>query len=275
MFGKAKKKSGKPMSLKELSFITLTIGVVILAANFMLFVGQPQLFSAINLVAAIVILGIPLMYKYRDYRRIKVIESMFPKYLQDLSSNLSTGMTLPQAMRAVKSNEYGILNRYVKELEAKVNWGISFEKALEEFARKTGSSAMHRSVQTIIETHRSGGTIDTILDSVASSLQALEKIKKERSSSVYAQMINGYMIYIVFLGVMIGLSTVLVPAFRTEGAPQQLEAVFKELFRALTVIQGFFAGLAIGKMAEGTLVAGIKHSLVLVVFGYSLFLFFV
>ncbi|MCK4714961.1 MAG: hypothetical protein KAT35_05260, partial [Candidatus Aenigmarchaeota archaeon] len=44
-----------------------------------------------------------------------------------------------------------------------------------------------------------------------------------------------------------------------------------EIFINFIVIQGFFAGLATGKMAEGSLIAGIKHSIVLTVIGYSIF----
>ena len=85
------------------------------------------------------------------------------------------------------------------------------------------------------------------------------------------------LIYIVFLGVMIGLSTFLIPAFQWEetGDMSNLQDDFIEMFRYLIIIQGFFAGLSVGKMAEGTLLAGVKHSLVLSVFGYSLFLIFV
>ena len=72
---------------------------------------------------------------------------------------------------------------------------------------------------------------------------------------------------------MIGLSTVLVPAFQFNEGSEGLQEVFGEIFRALIVIQGFFAGMSIGKMAEGTFIAGFKHALVLVVFGYTLFTF--
>ena len=44
--------------------------------------------------------------------------------------------------------------------------------------------------------------------------------------------------------------------------------------KAGTAIQGFFAGIAIGKMAEGTVIAGVKHALVLIVFGYTAFILF-
>jgi pilus assembly protein TadC len=43
------------------------------------------------------------------------------------------------------------------------------------------------------------------------------------------------------------------------------------IFTVFIIIQGFFAGLATGKMAEGSLVAGFKHSMLLVFMGYIIF----
>ncbi len=231
--------------------------------------------SSLILLAFAIIIGFPLIYRYENYKIIKKVEQIFPKYLVNITENIATGMTLPQAMRSASSNDYGVLTSYVKAMSSKIDWGIPFENVLAEFAGSTGSKSMKRNVQTIIEAHRSGGKIDTILKSVSQSLQELEHIKKERAASVYAQMINGYMIYILFLGVMIGLSTILVPAFNKFGGVQPGTAEsFSQIFKSITIIQGFFAGIAIGKMAEGTIVAGFKHSIALVIFGYSMFLIF-
>lgn len=262
------------MSLKILSMMTLSAGGFIMLLNFIFLSNQPTVYALVNVGGAMVIIGIPLLYKFSQFQKIRAIEELFPKYLNDIAENIAAGMTLPQAMRATANIEYGVMTPYVHEIASKVSWGITFERIMNDFAKKTGSKTMRRNVQTIIETHRSGGAMDTIMRSVSQSLVELEKIKKERSASVYAQMINGYLIFFVFLGVMIGLSSVLVPAFKMGDNTQDLQTVFSEIFRALIIVQGFFAGLSIGKMAEGTLIAGIKHSLVLVVIGYSAFLLF-
>lgn len=278
--GKEKKGKGKDVrirgkrDLKQISLITVVIGLVITYINLQLFVSNPQIFSIINLSAVVVILGVPLMVKYHDYSKVKKIEIIFPKFLRDITENIRNGMTLPQAIRTVSSNEYDVLTPYVQEMNAKISWGISFETVLIDFADKTGSASLRRTVQTVIEAHRSGGTIETVMQAVVESLQELEKIRKERSASIYSQMINGYLIYIVFLGVMIGMSAFLIPTFQFGETQSDLPAVFAEMFRNLIIIQGFFAGVSIGKMAEGTIAAGIKHSMVLVIFGYTVFLFF-
>lgn len=264
------------MDLRTISLITIVIGLAITYLNFTFIPTNSQMFAILNLVAGVIALGIPLLYRYTKYARIKKIESIFPVFLRDITQNINAGMTLPQAIRATTNNDYSVLTPYVNDISAKISWGVSFERVLQDFARGLGSQNLMRTVQTIIEAHRSGGTMNTVLEAVAESLREIEKIKKERSASVYSQMINGYLIYVVFLGVMIGLSTFLIPTFRFEesGATADLPKLFPELFRSLIVIQGFFAGLAVGKMAEGTLLAGVKHSLVLAVFGYTTFLLF-
>lgn len=277
LFGKKKQDLPKAQKkgirkITKISIFSIGAGGVMLLFNFIFISSYAQLFAIMNMVAALIILGFPVFFKYNQYRLSKKIESIFPKYLRDIAENVSAGMTLPQAMRAVSRHDYDVLTPYIKEMSAKVSWGVPLEKVLIDFANKAGTDTMKRNIQGIIETHRSGGSIDTIMSAVAESSQELEKIKKERSASVYSQMINGYMIYVVFLGVMIALSSILIPSFRFEETAGNLQEAFTEIFRSLVVIQGFFAGLSIGKMAEGELMAGIKHSIVLVVFGYSAFL---
>ena len=47
--------------------------------------------------------------------------------------------------------------------------------------------------------------------------------------------------------------------------------IFSQGFAMFIVIQGIFAGLATGKMAEGSLSAGLKHSVFLTLLGYGIF----
>ena len=253
---------------------TTLIGILIIIINFLFFQKEPQLFAILNGLAGFIIAGIPLLLRQKKYKNLKTLESIFPKYLHDISSNIGAGMTLSQAIKSADSNEYGKLTPHVREISAKLSWGVPFEKALTDFSEKLGSLPLKRNIRTIVESYHSGGDIETILESVSQSLVELEKIKKERAASVYAQTINGYMIYIIFLGIMAGLSNILVPVFQTDisGTTTGITSILKTLFRDLTIVQGLFAGVAIGKMSEGSLVAGVKHSVVFVVLAYSIFL---
>lgn len=271
---KGKKREKLELNMLNLTIITVSMGLIILSVNVLYFIDHPEIFTTLNLVIAIIALGVPLLYRYSIFTRYKRIEAMFPRFLRDITAGVNMGMTVTQAIRTAAKNDYGDFTPYAKEMAAKITWGIPLAKVLENFATKIGSANLKRTVQTINEAHKSGGTIQTVLDAVAETTQEIEKIKKERSASIYAQMINGYIIYFIFLGVMIGIASFLVPAFQVNESQSELQTVLPELFRNLVIIQGIFAGIAVGKMAEGTFTAGIKHSLVLTVMGYSAFIFF-
>ncbi|MBU5678322.1 MAG: type II secretion system F family protein [Candidatus Aenigmatarchaeota archaeon] len=259
--------------------VVLTIASIIFAfiifyINVTYFSHIYQVFGMLNFIAIFLALGIPFYIKYSTTRKIREIEEMFPNFLRDVTANIGTGMTLPQAIRATKDNDYKSLSKYVKEISAKLDWGIDFEKVLNDFAEKSNSSIIKRSVKTIIETHRSGGKVSSVLDAISESQQMIERIRKERQASVYSQILNGYIIYFVFIGVMIALSRFLIPALGGAEATGEFGKIFKEMFRNLLIIQGIFSGLAIGKMAEGSVFAGFKHSLVLVTVAYTALLLF-
>jgi len=262
------------MKLITISIIAAIVGLLIVFINIMFFIENATLFAMLNIIALMTAISIPMLYRYDRYSKIKKIELMFPKFLSDVNTNINTGMTLPQAMRTVATADYDVLTPYVKEMSAKIAWGISFEKSLIVFSKKIGSKSLKRTVWTIIEAHRSGGTINTVLEAVSEGLRALEKIKKERSSSVYSQLLTGYLVYLIFLGVMIGMSKFLMPSFQWKSGPStELELI--GLFRNITIIQGLFAGLAIGKMAEGTMLAGVKHSVIMTAIGIVIFMLFI
>jgi len=267
-----KKKKG--ITLMEKSILAIIVAIIIVVINFIFFSNSPQLFAVLNLIGIVMALAIPLYTKYSKYSKTKKIEAMFPHFLRDVTDNIQAGMTLPQAFRAAAENDYDIMSPYVKELSAKIDWGISFHKALNGFSNKTNSKVVKRTVKSIIEVHNYGGSISTVLEAISSAVFELERIKKERATSVYGPMVTGYFIFFLFLGIMFIMAKVLIPAFTWEGmeGAENLKPFFAMMFRNMAVIQGVFAGLGLGKMAEGSITAGFKHAFVMGIVGYTVFI---
>jgi len=186
-------------------------------------------------------------------------------------------MTLPQALRTVADNDYGHLSPHVKKLNAQLDWGIPFDKALLKFSKNTRSKLIGRITSTIIESHRFGGNLTDIFESISSTAIEIERLREERKLYINSQLITGYIIFFVFLIVIIGLQKFLVPTLTevTMGEattePQEMGEQYNEIFRNLIIIQGLSAGLVIGKMAEGSIVAGVKHSLILLIVGILIY----
>lgn len=258
-------------------------GVMIIVFNYM-FMPEflPFMIPILNVVAAVVIGMPPVMLLYNEYKKRREIENQFIIFLRDLTDSIESGMTLPMALEHCSKRDYLALSPYVNKLVSQVNWGITFRKALENFAESTKSNVVKRATSTITETYRVGGKISDTLESVSKSMVTIQKINAERKASVYSQITTSYLIFFVFIFIMVLIQVMILPTL----TPQEISEVslienltpisteeYKVIFTIFIVLQGFFAGLATGKMAEGSLRAGIKHSFILVVVGYAIFSF--
>ncbi|MEM5766051.1 MAG: type II secretion system F family protein [Candidatus Aenigmatarchaeota archaeon] len=249
----------------------------IIAINFLFLREIPNIFSTINILACIMFVMPIVLLEYLKYRKLKIIENMFPAFLRDFIELTRGGMTVEQAMENLKKNDYKELNQYVKKMAAQLDWGIPVEKVLLNFAKSTKSRMINRTISSVIESHRFGGNLTDTLEALGNASIEVERIKAERMMYLYSQVTTGYIIFFVFLGVIIAMGRFLIPSLmniNVEGvtSPQQnFSSEYKNLFRNLILLQGGFAGLSVGKMAEGRIVSGIKHSLVMIVVGLVVF----
>ncbi|MFH1592992.1 MAG: type II secretion system F family protein [Candidatus Woesearchaeota archaeon] len=220
---------------------------------------------------------------YNESKRQKEIEVKFLEYTRNLVTNVKSGVSIPKAIVNVSNEDYGALIPYVKKLARQMEWGIPFHKAFVTFANDTKNKVIKRAIAIIIEADESGGDIEDILTSVAESMINIKKMKDERRSITFTQIVQGYIVFFVFIGVMMVLQLWLFPqisgfGFGEEevGATTNIlgfggglvgvgeRANLDFIFFSMIMIQGFFAGIMLGKFSEGTLKQGLVHSIILI-----------
>lgn len=249
------------------------------------------MFVILNLVA-LLLMAAPVMYiKYEQYVSRKKMEEKFPEFLRDVVEGTRAGMSLPQAIRNTETGSYGPLDEKIEKMNAQLDWGIPFEKVLRNFGEETGSDVVRRSVDTIIQAYSSGGNIQDVLESVGENIRTIKELKEKRESQLYGEMITGYVVFFIFIGILVALTEFLLPnlasaqsslggsgSFSVLGGGgsnlQENISLYNEWFRRLVYIQAFFSGLIIGKLSEGELKAGFKHMAILFAAGYLAVTFF-
>lgn len=261
--------------------VSILAGVSILAINFFyLSIELPFLAPLLNVIGGLIAVVPSVWIFYARYRKAHEIEAQFVTFVHDLTDAINSGMTLPLALDQTSRRNYLALTPLVRDMAAQVDWGVPFKKALSIFAKRSNSIAVRRAVTTIIETYKVGGRISDTLNAIGESLLTINRIKAERSASVHAQIITSYLIFFVFIAILVVLQTFLIPALSppselTGGIVSSPATGLQELYNAsfvnFIIVQGFFAGLVTGKMAEGSIVAGLKHSILLIVVGYTIF----
>ncbi|MDY6769416.1 MAG: hypothetical protein SVU88_00420, partial [Candidatus Nanohaloarchaea archaeon] len=81
-------------------------------------------FLLLNIIGIIIVIGPILIVKYMQYSRRAELEEEFPNFLRDVVEGTRAGMPLPQAIQNTRSNSYGQLTPYVRDMAAKLEWGI-------------------------------------------------------------------------------------------------------------------------------------------------------
>jgi len=266
---------------------SVVAGLVLLMIPF-IYLGTPTFRAIIGgfVAGAILLVVVPqLTYIYLRHHTIVTLEDTFPNFLRDLSESRKAGMTLPLALQQATNVDYGALSKHVKKMSNQISWGVPFTEVLRRFSRNTGSSFTARAIAIILEAEESGGDIADILESVAEDSRIIKESEEQRQLSMSEYMSTVYTIFFIFLGVLVALNKILTPlasipavsgfGIATAGGAYIFSASFKILFFHLTMIQGFLNGLLAGEIAHGSLISGLKHSLIFMAVGFVVFLIMV
>jgi len=239
------------------------------------------------IISTVLIMMMPPAFMYHKKRRtINKIEEYMPNFLRDLAEMSRAGLTLPRSVNTVAKSEYGDLSREVKQMDASMSWGVSFEKALENFASNINTPLITRLVTLITQANRAGGKVSSVLEAAARDANEIKVLERERRGNMAVYIVISYMSFFVFIFVILMLAVTFVPtiaeagkAAAEAGAGAQFIGAFdpdkfiRVLFHA-AVIQGFVSGLVAGQLGEGKFTAGLKHSAFLTLIAWAAFRIF-
>jgi hypothetical protein len=122
----------------------------------------------------------------------------------------------------------------------------------------------------LLETTRLGGDIKASLSSVASFVTEMNSLRDERESELKPYMMIIYISSIIFMIIMIIIyqSFFTSIASTTTGGFMKLSLTiedFKATLFDLVIIISFFGGITAGKLSQGKILSGLKHSVSLIV----------
>jgi len=257
---------------KKISWIVSSfLGVIIVVTACITLLGKP-LFDEYLLLAVVVTVFPPAVLDYVDYRWKRSIDKYLPDLLRSIVQVQKIGMTLPQAIEEASKRRYGSLTKELKKMVAQMSWGVPFEEALQSLGRRVDTTLIRQIVPVIIEASRSGGRVEKVFDPLEKFVETTLTFDKERKTQTRPYVAITYVAFFVFLFTIVMLfksffvrmSELSTTQFTTIMTPGEARRVFFHM----SIIQAFFGGLMAGKMGEGTVGAGLKHSVILLTCGY-------
>jgi flagellar protein FlaJ len=214
-------------------------------------------------------------------------EEMFLEFSRNLVESVKTGTPISKSIVNVRNKPYGVLSENIRKLANQISLGVPLSSALQTFSKDVKNSTISRAITLIGQAERSGGEIGGILESVTEAVSTSDKLKKERKASISTLVVQGYIIFIVFIIIILVLQFQILPAISginpggsglagisgipglggSGGAPIDKQELANS-FLYLLLIQGLFSGLVIGKLSEGNIKPGMKHSFILMLLAF-------
>jgi flagellar protein FlaJ len=250
--------------------VSSLVGVAVLVTAYITLWNTP-LFDEYLLLAILIIVFPAAVLDYIDYRWKKSVDKHLPDLFRSIIQARQAGMPLPQALEEASKRRYGPLTGELKKMVIQMSWGLSFEKALQFLGEHVGTALMRRVVPLVIEASRSGGRVEKVFAPTGKFIQTTLTMEKERQTQTRPYIAIVYVAFFVFLFTVIMLFKTLfveVVDLPLLGSVVLTPEEARRLFFHMSIIQAFLGGLVAGKMGEGTVSAGLKHSVILLASGY-------
>ncbi len=253
------------------------LGVTICVTAILLLKDSP-LFDEYFLLAVVITVFPPAVLDYVDYRWKRSVDKYLPDLFRSIVQAQKAGMTLPQAMEEASKRKYGPMTKELQKMVTQMSWGVSFEDALQSLGKRVDTALLRQTIPLILEAQRSGGQVEKVFEPLEEFVRTTLTFDAERKTQIRPYLAIIYVAFFVFLFTIIMLfKSFFVDMVDFELSQFELmpPSEARSIFFHMSAIQAFFGGLVAGKMGEGTVGGGLKHSVILLLCGYLAFKFVV
>jgi flagellar protein FlaJ len=273
---------------------TVPLALLVLMIPFVLnmhsIVTPAQLVTFIDdkLVLSLFIVLIPLaiFHEIKNMKK-KKIENNFPDMLKKLASTNETGMTLRDSIQLMAKSDTNALSKETKKIWNDIIWGLEINDSLIRFANRLRTQVITRSLSLITKANESSGDIGEVLIVAARDAASEQAMRRERSMSMMIYIVIIYISFLVFVGVIFVISTTFLSEMAAAGEKMAASGssggflgsfdldAYTQLFKHAALIQGLSSGLMAGAMGEGSVMSGLKHSIIMMTIGFIIFTLFI
>ena len=285
---------GKDRKILILLAISLTLSIILFFIGILIYAGAVKIsgniltgidFITFGLITAIGPIG---FYNHTKAKKKKLIEDKLPDFLREISSSTASGMTIFDAIITSSKGEHGDLSPELEMMASQLTWGLPVDEALENFAKRVNTPAIHRIVITINKSLEIGGNTATVFEAAAREIDQVKLVEEQRRAemSLYAMVI--FISFFVFLAVILIIDkTIFQAIFDLQGkmptggsignlnfgitdvSPQAI----KEVFYIFVLVQSTGGGLLGGFMMDGKLSSGVRFAFALILISFIIFKF--
>jgi len=179
-----------------------------------------------------------------------------------------------------------LISYEIHRIKRDLDWGGLFSDALIRFEHRVQTAAIARDVTLITKASEMTGDIAEILSIAANDARMSETLKRERLADMIIYIIVIYLAFAVFVFVVVILDWNFLSVLEEMAAGETLKnvpssmlaiteagtlVIISRLLFHACLISAFFSGLIAGQMGEGSVKAGVKHTVIMLIISLIIF----
>lgn len=271
-------------------------GVVILVAltQISAYTGIAML-QDIGIVGGFIIAILPtVMIQLNETKRRDNIDRNLPFFLLSIGGSVKAGMSLIRAIEETADRNMGSLTPELQNLRANISWGMAVDEAFDNFVERVDTRMARRVMVLLKLSMNIGGDVAGTIDVIQKHVTEMANVEKERKAALQPYIYTIYISFAVFLGITLILITQFFveienvqDALRTAvegtsigtGGVKGFDSILnisvpmlKKTVFHMTIVEAIFGGLAAGKIGESSIIAGVKHVVVMTILAVVAFM---
>jgi len=229
----------------------------------------PQYF--ITALALIVCVAPPAASAYFEAKNRYALEKMLPLFLKDIAEGRKMGLSPEKCIESLAERNYGHLTKHIRKMSYQLSWGLPIRKVLTTFNHEVKSwltKVIGSIIMEVIDV--GGGTLQSFIE-MSKFTYAIDELERSKRSSLKPYIFIAYFaailtVFSLFLTIFFMTQPLALSNLVTQLTTTQITLRnTTDLLLTAAVFQSWIIGLVAGKMGEGSVAQGFKHSLILVI----------
>lgn len=230
-------------------------------------------------LAMAAITAAPMYVSIKMMRERSALERVLPEFIRDISEGRKLGLSPEATLQGLMEKNYGLLSKHVKKMGAQLSWGVSLANVISTFMTEAKSWLARVTARLLIEViDVGGGTVKSFSD-MSDFLTKMNDMESEKRSEQ-----RPYMFILYFSAIMVLVATLIMVYYISMpitlggtsnvgtrvGQNIQLFSIDKgtvDVMLTVALFEGWVIGFVAGKMGNGSVLEGFKHSFTLVLIG--------
>jgi flagellar protein FlaJ len=238
------------------------------------FVGKTVGMAEI-VTTGLVAISAPLAFQY--YRIAKVnynAEDAVPNFIREVAETQKIGLSPEKSIiQATKRKDYGQFSKFLELVRSQIEWGIPLRKTFENIRQKIRSWFVVVNFAMMIETIEIGGDPTQALEILSEYSEKEREVQINKRALLRPYVILAFIwsILIAVTTTIVALTTYLMSTIVSSSLSPVTAMAMQDQMKVFSIgiiLQCWISGFFIGKISEGNLAAGFKHSAMLALTAY-------